>query len=280
MLIDQILSDTALRESGLLSESLRGRMSRMHKFSLCPDFAVAADQLGLVLQDDPNKISPSICRLPFPECWVEVAHSDRLSARDMQPLVPLDRKVKKRRVGFLLTQTDNDGAFEAQLFLSLVGNDALIAVPLAVRFDPRAANVGEAGRFEQVRETRLSREQARSFWAGDTRYLCAVLALLHSRNASETSLVEFAKLNQRRERQGKSMLFSYHLVGIPSRYKRRNIADDHEPSGIELRAHFVRGHFKIRRTGVFFWNAFQRGNPALGFMHKDYELRMPKERVA
>jgi hypothetical protein len=40
----------------------------------------------------------------------------------------------------------------------------------------------------------------------------------------------------------------------------------------QLRAHFVRGHFKVRRTGVFFWSAYQRGNPALGFVHKDYAL--------
>jgi hypothetical protein len=51
-------------------------------------------------------------------------------------------------------------------------------------------------------------------------------------------------------------------------------------AGIERKLHMVRGHFKVRRTGVFFWNAFQRGNPALGFMHKDYELRLPKQGAA
>jgi len=27
----------------------------------------------------------------------------------------------------------------------------------------------------------------------------------------------------------------------------------------EMRAHMVRGHFKVRRTGVYWWRAFVRG---------------------
>jgi hypothetical protein len=69
------------------------------------------------------------------------------------------------------------------------------------------------------------------------------------------------------------MLFSYHLLYIPSRYKQRNISADGNPSGRELRAHYVRGHFKARKTGVFFWSAYRRGSEKLGCIHKDYALR-------
>jgi hypothetical protein len=60
------------------------------------------------------------------------------------------------------------------------------------------------------------------------------------------------------------------VVNIPQRYKQRH--DVAAGDGAELRAHFVRGHFKARKTGVFFWSAYRRGNPALGFAHKDYRL--------
>jgi hypothetical protein len=44
----------------------------------------------------------------------------------------------------------------------------------------------------------------------------------------------------------------------------------------QLRAHFVRGHFKVRKSGVYFWSAHQRGDPKLRFVHHDYILAQPK----
>jgi hypothetical protein len=265
MLIDDLLSQPLLPRYA----DLRGRLSKAPKFMLAPDFAIAADQLGLVLQDAPDKIAPALCRLPYPECWIEVAQADRLSARATLP-PRRDQVVAKKRIGYLLTHTNNDGAFAAQLMLSLVGQAAPIICPLALRFDPHAANLEAAGCFQQLHDPAA----ALSFWHGEPRYLAAVLALLHSRNACATSIVEFTRLNRQRARHHKPLLFSYHLVAIPARYKQRHVGSgDDEPSGQEIRAHWCRGHLKIRRTGVFFWSAHQRGNMALGFAHKDYLLR-------
>ena len=107
-------------------------------------------------------------------------------------------------------------------------------------------------------------------WIGEPSFLLAVLALLNSRNAAEIEFTEPAS-NKRRRLTGKPPLHTYRLVCIPSRYKQRYIPTaDEDPR--QIRAHFVRGHFKVRKTGVYFWSAFQRGNPALGFAHKDYLL--------
>lgn len=38
----------------------------------------------------------------------------------------------------------------------------------------------------------------------------------------------------------------------------------------EMRRHLVRGHFKRRRSGIFWWGDFFRGNPALGEVTKTY----------
>jgi hypothetical protein len=84
--------------------------------------------------------------------------------------------------------------------------------------------------------------------------------------------VDLAKKNKRLKKDGMPMLFSYHLLAIPVRYKTRHISTNGNSSGRELRQHFVRGHFKARKTGVFFWSAYRRGNPKLGFVHKDYAL--------
>ena len=109
-----------------------------------------------------------------------------------------------------------------------------------------------------------------SDWIGEPGYIIATLALLNSHNASEIAVVNPPQ-NKRRKLVGKPLLFDYHMLCIPQRYKQRNIpATGDDP--VQLRAHFVRGHFKVRKTGVFFWSPYQRGNPALGFVHKDYAL--------
>jgi hypothetical protein len=40
----------------------------------------------------------------------------------------------------------------------------------------------------------------------------------------------------------------------------------------DLRLHFVSGHFKVRKSGVFWWNMHARGMGAKGFIDKDYEV--------
>jgi hypothetical protein len=84
---------------------------------------------------------------------------------------------------------------------------------------------------------------------------------------------------KRRRLLRKPLLFDYHLICIPQRYRERHHLDGDADSA-QLRAHFVRGHFKVRKTGIFWWSAYQRGDPKLGFVHKDYKLRLPEEVAA
>jgi hypothetical protein len=134
--------------------------------------------------------------------------------------------------------------------------------------------------LKEIYPTGLSRERLASWWQGEPRYLTAVLELLQSRNATEISpLVDLSQLNRQRARQDKPLLFSYHLLSIPQRYKQFHLSIAAADDPVRLRAHFVRGHFKVRKTGVFFWSAYQRGNPTLGFVHKDYALSLPRTGV-
>jgi hypothetical protein len=90
-----------------------------------------------------------------------------------------------------------------------------------------------------------------SDWRGECEYVIAALALLNSKNVVEMGLTDFAQKNNRRVKDGKPPLFDHYTIGIPGRYKMRHVSDG--ASGRELRAHC--GHFKVRRTGVFFWAA-------------------------
>jgi hypothetical protein len=119
------------------------------------------------------------------------------------------------------------------------------------------------------------RQSAEKEWVGGPKFLLATLALLNARNASEIVDIDMTKSNKRRKLLRKPLLYDYHLLCIPSRYKQRNVESAGEDTR-QLRAHFVRGHFKLRKTGLFFWSAYQRGNVALGFAHKDYVLTKPR----
>ena len=216
--------------------------------------------------------------MPFNECWFEVAQADR-QYFNSAPLDPGDARLS--RVGFLCTQLDQ-GSFSAQLFWSFTASESFagfLLPPATSGFmlvvDPKQADAPTATSFRAADGVlpvyhRLSNM---SDWVGESGYLIATLALLNSRNASETE--EVIANNKRRRLTGKPLLFDYHLVRIPQRYRQRqHLSDQADP--MQLRAHFVRGHFKVRRTGVFWWSAYQRGDPKLGFSHHDYVLTQPR----
>jgi hypothetical protein len=293
VLVDHLMSDPVVAKSGLMTADLRGRISKATKFTARRDFAMAADELSNSV-DNVNRALP-FARLPYNECWFEVAQEDRRSFADA-PLEGGDCKIL--RVGYLLTLLDHEGSWSAQLFWSFAPTEIIAGMMLppttAARkliFDMRKAvasgDVVEAISFPKADGVALftdshapvpgplqrlfERASGLSDWVGEPGYIIATLALLNSRNASEVVPVDRTKQNKRRKLVGKPLLFDYHELCIPQRYKQRNVPSAGEDPA-QLRARFVRGHWKVRKTGVFFWNAYQRGNIKLGFVHKDYVL--------
>jgi hypothetical protein len=98
---------------------------------------------------------------------------------------------------------------------------------------------------------------------GEPTLLRAAVMLLNSRNLAEYQPRPIAaKLNHARKKNGKPALLDYTHVRI--RLSRAlgeragMAADPRAPS----RLHLVRGHFKVRATGVYWWAPFARGTPA------------------
>jgi len=125
--------------------------------------------------------------------------------------------------------------------------------------------------FQQY--AKIVRALARSDWAGESSYLMAVIGLLNARNAVETETVDYSRLNKARQKAGKLPLFEYKLLKIAHRQVQRVYPDGKRPNDhAPMRGHFVRGHFKARKSGVFFWHPFARGDFHRGRIKKDYEL--------
>lgn len=114
---------------------------------------------------------------------------------------------------------------------------------------------------------------ARADWAGEPSYLLAVIGLLNARNAIETVASDLTKLNRARIKRGVLPLYQHKVLHIAHRQAKR-VYPEGERRGdyTPMREHFCRGHFKTRKTGVFFWHPHLRGDHARGKIEKEYQL--------
>lgn len=108
--------------------------------------------------------------------------------------------------------------------------------------------------------------------------------LLNTRNLKVVKAIEApVALNKKRAKSGKPPFFEYHTLDIfvsntGSRLARKRVDQNF------VRQHFanmnlqrkwgtVIGHFKMRATGMFFWNAHTRGNKEAGVVQKEYQVK-------
>ena len=118
---------------------------------------------------------------------------------------------------------------------------------------------------------------ARADWAGEPGFLLAVIGLLNARNATDVFASDLRRLNKARAKRGAPPLFEYKILHIARRQINRVYGDGDEirlgrSDRSPMREHFCRGHFKVRKTGVFFWHPHLRGDRARGHIEKEYEL--------
>jgi hypothetical protein len=108
--------------------------------------------------------------------------------------------------------------------------------------------------------------------SGESPFLRAALLMMNSRNAVERQPSEpMERLNRKRTKLGKLPLLSYTTVKLAlSRVQANRSSDGSGRSGV--RAHLVRGHFKIRKTGVFWWSHYVRGTAPGAVKHRAYEV--------
>lgn len=108
---------------------------------------------------------------------------------------------------------------------------------------------------------------------GEGMILQCLLCMLNSRNVVQHETVDLSRLNRARRKRGKSPLLDYTRTTISLSRSMHRIGEARGMSREASRAHLVRGHFKIRRTGVFWWSPFVRGDAAKGEIRREeYEV--------
>jgi hypothetical protein len=114
---------------------------------------------------------------------------------------------------------------------------------------------------------------ARSDWAGEPSFILATIALLNAKNATETEEVDHAEYNRKRARRGRLPLFSHRVVKIARRQHKRTSGHPSAPGDYTaMRGHFVKGHWKHRSSGLYFWRPHARGDFVRGVVHKTYRV--------
>jgi hypothetical protein len=104
-------------------------------------------------------------------------------------------------------------------------------------------------------------------------HLFATLILMNSKNGVElTETKPDEKLNKARSKQGKSKLLPYSTVRIKLTNSQQRAVNEGRITRAEARRHPVRGHFKVRATGVFWWNEAWRGNALRGVVERRAHL--------
>lgn len=107
---------------------------------------------------------------------------------------------------------------------------------------------------------------------GEMNLLAAFLLVLQCRNAVNVEKISLPKANLKRSKEAKTPLYSYGRVSIQLTPKRQAAAIATGESDASICQHLVRGHFKTRKTGVFFWSPHLRGDASLGFHAKHYRV--------
>jgi hypothetical protein len=110
--------------------------------------------------------------------------------------------------------------------------------------------------------------------------LISLLILMNSKNCVDVSKGIIApKHNRARVKSGKPEFLGHSTIHIKLGKTNSNIAAAHGMTKEEARRHLVRGHFKIRKYGVYWWTPHLRGNALRGHIsHDSYVVEPQHER--
>jgi hypothetical protein len=127
-----------------------------------------------------------------------------------------------------------------------------------------------------------SKEEMKRFmlkWEADMQgeggWVQCFLAMLNSKNpVVEHEPVDLTKLNKARRKSGKTEFLPYTKTRLALSRSQARIAHARGIDRETARQHLVRGHFKLRRSGVYWWSPFLRGDAQKGIVKREaYETQ-------
>lgn len=256
---DQIVDawNTSFTKSSTTVEEIRKLMEGCQRFFLTSDFAKIEWDSKKV--DYFQKILPLV-RLPYNLVWIEYRQHGI-------------------EWGYLLCETP-EGGLQAKMF-RLLPNDkkkmhidimGFTIYPKLYEIDVKLDYANLPYSVELIKDSTVDKEKLKTTVLVQGYRLMDIIARLNSRNITDVTTNNLEKLNKSRAKKNKTALLSYRTVDL-SRDVKRAISSLKQGEGeadSAKRMHWVRGHFKVRKTGIFWWNPHLAGIADEGFIEKDY----------
>lgn len=95
-------------------------------------------------------------------------------------------------------------------------------------------------------------------WTGELGFIQAFLILLNSKNCVDVEEVEVGRLNRARSKRGKRPVQEHRTVKLQLDKRRQARMARRGLSRSEMEEQLVSGHYKVRKTGVFWWGWHRR----------------------
>lgn len=107
---------------------------------------------------------------------------------------------------------------------------------------------------------------------GEPPFVETVIAMMNSRNAIEHRPVDLTALNKSRVKRRKAPFLPYRTTHLRLSQAQTRAFRAGLLSREDAGRHRVRGHFKIRKTGVYWWSPFFRGDPTKPLDRREYTV--------
>lgn len=250
------------------NQELREAMANLGSPNKKPSGAISEIvRTGFLVRKDDNHLT------------IEYVHEDRIDGRKLIDLCPVYMTFKLDGEHVL---SESDIPEIDRIYRDTVGAKGKVQRHIkAIHEDPREAKADELlqERCKWIRhpDMKIVREhlvamsgeanaetteenQAREMKRLVNLILIPFLILLSCPNAVTTQTVSHEKLNKQRRKKGKPELSDYRLVKMSlSKARKRVVEGAAVASGARsITGSLVMGHFKVRKSGVFWWNPHSR----------------------
>jgi hypothetical protein len=95
---------------------------------------------------------------------------------------------------------------------------------------------------------------------GEYPFMLAFIIMLNAKGAVDNTKEDLSRLNTTRTRRGRRPLREFMVTTLHLDKTSRNVGKARGLSQEAIRRHLVRGHFKTRKTGIYWWSPFLRGH--------------------
>lgn len=197
-------------------------------------------------------IGVNVCPFAAMMDWSESPHIP-----DFARITSADDSLKHyRQTGTFKNDSDED-------IKAIINRGTLIANPMMLQFW-KDMILASGGRKLPITLTQT--------WAddinGEPGFAEALLAVINSRNLVSITpdTTDLTKLNRARAKRGKPPMLQFRKVAISLSRSATTRASQRGDGAMPL--HTVRGHFKVRKSGIYWWAPYWRGDASVGVVSR------------